>query len=161
MRSEYFSSALQAGGKLKIKTPCTNFQLDTVRRYLGDRQNAWGPLKSETKTYPDAECEFIFTLVFCKPSIPEDLEANVSIVGISREGRGCRWLSAYMLPEVDARLRCGPCKSRHEASAQSHILAGVESRATFDLYQFCKNLRGGEGSPSYRTLACNSTDLMW
>ena len=117
VESVYFSFALQAVGELKIKTPHANFQLEAVRKYLGDRQNAWESLTSEKETYADAECKFIFTSVFCGSDIPNDLEANALLMGISREGRVCRWLSVCVIPEVYERLQRDPCKPRPEAGA--------------------------------------------
>ena len=52
-----------------------------------------------------------------------------------------------MIPELYERLRIDPCKPWPEAIAQSYFQADIESRATFAFYEYCKNLRTGDGCP--------------
>ena len=52
-----------------------------------------------------------------------------------------------MLPELYERLRIDPCNPWPEASAQSYYLDGIESRAKFAFYEYCKNLCTGDGGP--------------
>ena len=148
VESAYFTFALQAVEKLEINFAHPNFQMATVRKYLGDRRSAWDSLNSEKKTYSDSECKYIFTSVFCGSSMPKDFETNALLRGISREGRVCRWLSVCVIPDVYERLQQDPCKHWPEASAQSYFLAGIEARVMFAFYQFCKNICEGEGGPS-------------
>ena len=90
------------------------------------------------------------------------METNAILIGISREGRVVRWLSAYIIPELYQRLRADPCKSWNEAIAQSYFLAGIESRATVAFYEYCKNLCSGEWDPylAHMSLQFDGSDVL-
>ena len=119
-------------------------------------------MTSETKNYTDEESEFIFASVFIGSPIPKELASNAILRGISCEGRVVRWLSAYIVPGHYELLRADPCKSWHEASAQSYFLDGIVSRVAFSFYEYCKNLCSGEGEPflAHMSLLFDGADVL-